>query len=165
MIKVFFRKCGETYKQQHQAAYELLYAAAAFCGYSVSPNQLKKTEKGKPYFENQDNLHFSISHSSEYAACVIGNIPCGIDIEKISSIPQKVSDRYLNGAAGIEALRRWTNRESYGKLTGEGFFLKTPIPDDIIFKNFEFDNIFVSVCTKANCNVFIYNTDFELIDL
>lgn len=164
MTRVFFRTCGKTYKEQHEAAYELLYAAVAFCGYSVSQSQLKKTEKGKPYFQDREDVFFSIAHSSEYAACVIADVPCGIDIEKTSQIKKKISDRYLGGATGTEALRRWTERESFGKLTGEGFFTTAQVTEDVVFKNFQHDDVFVSVCVKGCEEIFVYNNDFELIN-
>lgn len=147
MIKVFFAKCKETRKDQHEAAYKLLYAAAEFCGYDVSLMKVEKTENGKPYFEGCDGIFFSISHSGEYAACVIGDIPCGIDIEKEREVPFRVSKRYLNGASGKDALRLWTMRESFGKIDGQGFFKGESFPEDAEFLSFEYEKYTVSVCT------------------
>ena len=38
--------------------------------------------QGKPYFLSHCEIFFNISHSSNYVACVIGDRPVGIDIEK-----------------------------------------------------------------------------------
>lgn len=44
-------------------------------------NLIKKTPEGKPYFEN-DDTHFSLSHSFPYVACAVSiGISVGIDIQ------------------------------------------------------------------------------------
>ncbi len=150
MIKLFFRRCGETYSEQHAAAYELLYAAAEICGCHVSENEILKTEKGKPYFKGREDVHFSISHSGGYAAVVIGDIPCGVDIEGGREISERVSERYLEGKKGRDALLKWTERESLGKLTGEGFFCGENIPDGLKYTHFEIDSYTVTVCSAES---------------
>ncbi len=146
MIKVFFRRCGETYSEQHAAAYELLYAAAAFCGYEVSSAVIKKTDMGKPYFADRSDFFFSLSHSGCYAVCAVGEIPCGVDVEKSREIPRRVCERYLSGASGKDAIRRWTMRESFGKIGGGGFFKGDNIPSDAVFGFFESEGYFMAVC-------------------
>ncbi len=147
MIKVFFAECKETRKEQHEAAYKLLYAAAEFCGYDVAKLKIEKTELGKPFFAGKEDVFFSISHSGGYAACVIGDIPCGIDIEREREVPLRVSERYLGGKSGKEALRLWTMRESFGKIDGQGFFKGGEFPDNARFLSFEYKGYIFSVCT------------------
>lgn len=160
MIKVFFRQCGETYGEQHAAAYKLLYAAAAFCGYEVSSAEIKRTDMGKPYFPDRSDLFFSLSHSGRYAVCAIGDIPCGVDIEKNREIPHRVCDRYLGGAAGKNAICRWTMRESFGKIGGGGFFKGDNIPDDAVFGFFEYEDYFMAVCACGYDGAFpIYRSE------
>ena len=150
MIRAFFRRCGETQGEQHAAAYELLYAAASFCGREISADDVKKTEQGKPYVEGSPEIYISISHSGEYAAVLISDVPCGIDIEKIKDISERVSKRYLGSATGQEALIRWTERESYGKLEGGGFFSGETIPNEAEFRYFSDDGYLVTVCFIGN---------------
>jgi len=84
-------------------------------------------ESGKPYLEN-DKLHFSLSHSGEYAACVTSQNPIGIDIQKIVDIKESTVARFCT-AGEIEhlknsrdpktdAVRFWTLKESYLKASG-----------------------------------------------
>ncbi len=166
MIKAFFRRCGETHDEQHAAAYELLYAAASFCGYEISPDDVKKTERGKPYIDGSPELYISISHSGVYAAVVLSDIPCGIDIEKIREIPKRMSERFLGSAEGYEALIRWTERESYGKLDGGGFFSGGNIPNDAEFRYYVNDGYLVTVCFMGEkCEVPLFSCngcDFAL---
>lgn len=100
------------------------------------PNEIviKKTEKGKPYLEDSD-IHFSISHSGLLWVMLVGEGECGIDIQVMNAAAWKnISKRYFSlneqnytEKYGIEGFFRvWVHRESYGKLTGEGFFGKMP---------------------------------------
>lgn len=45
-------------------------------------------EHGKPCLDGFCGVHFSISHSKDYAVCAVFGSPVGIDIEKIRSCPQ-----------------------------------------------------------------------------
>lgn len=137
MIKVFFRRSGEAYREQHAAAYSLLYAAAAFCGYDADTLEIAKTEEGKPYFKGDRVPFFSLSHSGGYAVCAIGDIPLGVDLERMREIPDRICKRFLGGTSGREAVVRWTMRESYGKLEGGGFFKGGDIPGDVVFRTFD----------------------------
>lgn len=120
MIRVFYRPCGQTHSEQHTAAYELLDAAASRCG--LPAGRVEKTASGKPFFPEAPATHFSIAHTDGYAVVAVGDAPCGVDIERIRPLPERLCRRFLDGATGEEALRRWTERESYGKYDGRGFF-------------------------------------------
>ena len=74
----------------------------------------------------------------------MGDSPCGVDIEKNSVISQRVRNRYLGGCDEKDALRLWTERESYGKLLGDGFFTKEKA--DVFFKSFSFSGNILTVC-------------------
>lgn len=36
---------------------------------------------GKPYFKGHADLYFNLSHSGNFAVCIVAGMPCGIDIE------------------------------------------------------------------------------------
>ena len=148
MIRIFVAPCGKTYNEQHKAAYELLGAAMRLCGYEQA--EIKKTENGKPYFENSD-VFFSISHTDGICAVALGESPCGIDIENKREISKKIRDRYLDGCDEREALKEWTKKESYGKMTGEGFFFKEEKPSNYRF--FELEGCFLTVCAPKNSEI------------
>ena len=52
-------------------------------------------ENGKPYIENS-NIYFNISHSNNYAAVIVSNKECGIDIEKIRDINTDIIKIYAS---------------------------------------------------------------------
>ncbi len=100
-------------------------------------NRWSEAEKGKPYFADLP-VHFNVSHSGMLWVCMVGDAPCGIDIQvgqqmnvrKYDSIirryytqnEQDFCDRY--GTEGF--FRIWAHREAFGKYTGEGFYGKMP---------------------------------------
>ena len=145
MIAAFYRTCGKTYEEQHKAAYELLYAAASFLGLTVG--RIEKTEEGKPYFPDSEGVFFSIAHADGMAAVAIGDSPCGIDIEGEREVSKRIREKYLDDAPESEALLRWTERESYGKYEGSGFFAE-PNYSNVAFKTFFVEGFTVTVCTN-----------------
>ena len=92
---------------------------------------LERTPEGKPYFPGYEGLHFNISHSGEYAACALGRIPVGMDLQKIQPLRhhrliQKVmKEEEINRILLAKDPRRvfaviWTEKESFLKLKGSG---------------------------------------------
>ena len=53
------------------------------------------SENGKPFLDNL-NMQISISHSGNFCAAAICNIPCGIDIEVIRPIDLKITKKICN---------------------------------------------------------------------
>ena len=150
MIRVFIRPCGKTYSEEHAAAYELLYTAASLMG--LKTGKVEKTDKGKPYFPDAIDTFFSISHGGGYAAVAIGDSPCGIDIETLRTVSKRIREKFLNNAPESEALVRWTERESKGKLLDGGFF-DTESCDPVSFKYFSYGDLTVTVCTLEGAEV------------
>ncbi len=144
MIAAFYKTCGRTYEEQHKAAYELLYAAASFLKLSVG--RVEKDENGKPFFPDTKGVFFSIAHADGMAAIAIGDAKCGIDIEGNREVSKRIREKYLDGAKEEDALLRWTERESYGKFEGSGFFAE-PNYDSVEFKTFFVDGFTITVCT------------------
>lgn len=97
-------------------------------------------EWGKPALKYHPDIHFSLSHSGDYAICSIGDRQIGSDIELIKPGRLKVADRFFAQeelawlyAAADEAevtrrmFRIWTMKESFLKATGMGISL--PLAD------------------------------------
>ena len=147
MIAAFYRTCGKTHEEQHKAAYELLYAAASFLGLTVG--RIEKTEAGKPFFPDAPSVFFSIAHADGMAAVAIGSSKCGIDVEGKRKVSERIRKKFLNGANEDEALLRWTERESYGKYEGSGFFAE-PNYDGVSFTTFTVNGFTVTVCADKN---------------
>ncbi len=102
-----------------------------------------RTAQGKPYFVNQPDLFFSISHSGPFWACAMAGIPVGLDLQKHSIRGQESREEaaarysrmaarffhpaeaaYVQDPVSKDCFRRffriWTARESYVKYTGQG---------------------------------------------
>ncbi len=123
MISVFF-STYEGNKDQSRAGRALLgFVLREYYNVSYENADIKRQEQGKPYFTNLP-LFFSISHSGGLVALAVSENDVGIDVEPLRDISRQVGKRYL----GVDTddkkvlLREWVRRESYGKLTGEGFF-------------------------------------------
>ncbi|MBR1449386.1 MAG: 4'-phosphopantetheinyl transferase superfamily protein [Prevotella sp.] len=85
---------------------------------------------GKPTIAGHPELHFSLSHCREAAACVLSRRPVGIDVEGTGRFRESVA-RYAMSEAEmarilqaprpeVEFTRLWTMKESLLKLTGQG---------------------------------------------
>lgn len=120
-------------------------AVIAFCeasGIPVPPAEVlitARTGRGKPYFPQAPQLHFSISHSGKYWACAIADQNVGFDLQQkerprretpkeMLRRHQKLAHRFFHP---LEAefvdrdcahhfLTVWTAREAYVKHTGQG---------------------------------------------
>lgn len=97
-------------------------------------------QHGKPYFRDYPELHFSLSHSGDYALCTMGPQVNGNDIERVRGGRERVAQRFFakEEAAWIEEaalpeereerlFRIWTMKESFLKVTGLGMSL--PLQD------------------------------------
>ncbi len=101
--------------------------------------KIARTERGKPYFEGCDDIHFSVSHSGELFACAFAPFPIGLDIQehvkRRGETDGEAKERCLKIAKRffhldeVDALeldtvsafyKIWTAKESYVKLTGRG---------------------------------------------
>jgi len=107
---------------------ELLAKAAIKEVFGISVSAFCVDENGKPYID-EDGVWFNISHSGEYVACVVSDVPCGIDIQKIKEynprLARKVcSDEEIaiigNGDSASEFTRLWTEKEAVVKMLGTG---------------------------------------------
>lgn len=89
-------------------------------------------ENGKLYLPGVDDFFFSLSHSGEYAACVVSDVPVGVDIQQKRETKANIARRFFQcqEASRIESepkekqaemfFRYWTGKESYLKLKGQG---------------------------------------------
>lgn len=109
---------------------------------------IKYGKEGKPYIEGEENLYFNLSHSKEYAACVLSEQEVGCDVERISECRLRLAKRFFS-ASEYEMLLRgkteeekkilfyrfWTLKESFVKAVGKGLYLPLDsfsvlLPDD-----------------------------------
>ena len=118
-------------RRQSILAYRLLCQALREAYGVTEPPTFLYGEHGKPYLPpSPQPIHFSLSHCRGAVACVVGDRPCGIDIES----PRKISEPLVRYAMNDEEqaiilqsrepsrtfLRLWTQKEAVGKLLGTG---------------------------------------------
>ena len=91
-------------------------------------------------FRSHNEIFFNISHSSNYAVCIVGDRPVGIDIEEIREGRQNLARRFFDkdetewieeGDSDERFFRIWTLKEAYGKATGQGVL---DILDKIVYR-------------------------------
>ena len=127
--KVLSYKVREDQKRSLAAGLLLEYIIGEK-GYSGE--QIEVGENGKLYLPEVDDFFFSLSHSGKYAACVIGDVPVGVDIQQKRETKANIAKRFFQNEE-VEIIekqskeqqadlffRYWTGKESYLKLTGKG---------------------------------------------
>jgi phosphopantetheinyl transferase len=84
---------------------------------------------GKPYFPAAPDLHFSLSHSGDYAVCAYADQPVGLDLQVHSRCDKAAIARrffhpeeydYLAANNYEPFFAVWAAKESYVKYTGVG---------------------------------------------
>lgn len=99
--------------------------------------EILQTEQGKPYLKDE-NLQFSVSHCDSIVAVCVNDSNCGVDVEKLKTVDEKVVNSCLNEYEkqryqmledGEDKqkffFKTFTTKESFIKFKGEnsyGFF-------------------------------------------
>lgn len=120
----------ESRQMESALAYIELSRALALRGLQDIKPRFEYNEHGKPYLPTYPNLHFSISHCSQAVGCVLSEMPCGLDIERVRraspSLISKTMNRneehqiYSSSHPDVEFIRLWTRKEAVFKLLGTG---------------------------------------------
>ena len=109
-------------KRLQSAACELALSYA-MSGDKLLPPVYSRLWNGKPIVENG---FISLSHTKGAAAAAYSEMPVGIDIEFVRPIAPAVKKRLLSPSEmslpDSHILSRFTMKEAYLKLTGEGVF-------------------------------------------
>jgi phosphopantetheinyl transferase len=114
---------GGTIRDESRLAYATLaYYLKKHFGLTYDAQTIAVTKYGKP-FQRDGRYHFSLSHSSDYIACAIGNQELGVDIEQPRNISRKIYSKIMTRAEMDESkdvLLTWVIKEAYSKLRGVG---------------------------------------------
>ncbi len=128
----------EADRKRSLLAYALLSHAIAGVYPDISLPVMPETDEyGKPHLYFNTNtvsdkdaeIHFSVSHSGDYAACVLNKDPVGIDIETIGKPAGNIAEHFfardeLGFIHDNESFYRiWTLKESFLKVVGLGMLL------------------------------------------
>ena len=128
-------------------------------------------KNGKPEVEG---VHFNLSHSYNLVVCVVGNDVVGCDVEREETTDKSdIADRFFSENEILylnenkeEFVRLWTLKESYVKMTGEGFgaslnqfevcledevkVYRNGIPSDCTVKEYEIPGYRLAICAKED---------------
>ena len=137
---------------------------------TVEEVQIERDLNGKPYVVD-GRLMISLAHSDNWAACSVGEVPSGVDVEENFSDALTVAENIftaqeyrqlckLEGQTLAEKfLSFWTIKESFVKFIGRG------IDDDfaaidateilsglgkVVGRNFFLSGAVVGICTERN---------------
>ncbi len=125
---------------------------AKTCGIDLECSQIEifKDGNGKPLVnlnsptggKDFGQIHISISHTGKLWGILIGDKPCGLDLQyEVECDYEKIADRffkpmeahYIKAGKCSNQMERdrffqlWTVREAYGKMIGKGFFGDFPL--------------------------------------
>lgn len=99
---------------------------------SLKKIELDYNEFGKPFIRGKESFLYNISHAGNWVVIAYGDIPIGVDIEKICGTEEylpieaftKEERDYINAAHDEDKAKRftqtWTLKESYVKYIGTG---------------------------------------------
>jgi hypothetical protein len=114
--------------------------------------------KSKSDFELQ-NIHFNISHSANYVACAIADLPVGIDIEGRRKVNSSVAKRYFTEEeiksilCDEDFFKIWAFKEALGKYTGEGLMpvigkSEKEVRDEVSVNHYAYGDFQICVVTR-----------------
>ena len=116
-------------KQKLLANKLLEYALRECYGLNLTEQKIRKSPKGKPYFENID-VKFSKSHTDRMVAVAVSDKEVGVDCQTIKNVSPKLISRVCNdtekkfveeSAHKYKAFTLiWAKKEALVKLSGEG---------------------------------------------
>lgn len=159
---------------QHELSQKLLgYALQREYGLTLSDLRLETGPHGKPFFLDSP-VKFSLSHCRGLVCCLLGTEEAGVDAEPLGRpFDLRLAERVCTPEE-LEALKTapdpekefvflWTLKESFLKLTGEGFHYGLqnaafsresgswqPLLPDVAACSFsELDGFAVSLCCKG----------------
>lgn len=133
-ISEYRLKKAKNYKNEDDRKLSILSSLLldkALKKHDLSERDMKYTFNayGKPYFINAKELHFSISHSGDYAMVVMSDKEIGCDIQQIKDINLSIADRFFTAEerkyvkCTENFFRIWTLKESFIKAIGKGLAL------------------------------------------
>ena len=134
------------------------------CGNDLPQNvEIIREEGKKPRFDTE-KAYFNLSHSHGVIMLGISHTPIGVDIEKIRDIDFS-KFTFIDAEDVEDFFEKWTERESYLKLTGEGLSnFRCEIPREVHFEHFPvYEDYHACVCADEQ-SVIAYEMDLSQMD-
>ena len=125
--------------------------------------EIIREEGKKPRFDTE-KAYFNLSHSHGVIMLGISHTPIGVDIEKIRDIDFS-KFTFIDAEDVEDFFEKWTERESYLKLTGEGLSnFRCEIPREAHFEHFPvYEDYHACVCADEQ-SVIAYEMDLSQMD-
>ena len=125
--------------------------------------EIIREEGKKPRFDTE-KVYFNLSHSHGVIMLGISHTPIGVDIEKIRDIDFS-KFTFIDAEDVEDFFEKWTERESYLKLTGEGLSnFRCEIPSEAHFEHFPvYEDYHACVCADEQ-SVIAYEMDLSQMD-
>lgn len=123
--------------------------------------QYSENKFGKPYFLNAEKLHFSISHSGNYAMVVMSDKEIGCDIQQITEVNSSIANRFFSAdeisyiKSTSDFFRIWALKESFIKAAGKG--LAMPL-DSFCIKGLDCEEPYC----EYNGNLYKFNEPYKI---
>ena len=134
------------------------------CGNDLPQNvEIIREEGKKPRFDTE-KAYFNLSHSHGVIMLGISHTPIGVDIEKIRDIDFS-KFTFIDAEDVEDFFEKWTERESYLKLTGDGLStFRCEIPREAHFEHFPvYEDYHACVCADEQ-SVIAYEMDLSQMD-
>lgn len=120
-------------RELHSHAHRLLRECLRPYGIDYTENTpIAKGKNGKPSLAEHPQIRYNLSHSDGIAACMVSDLECGIDCERIREYRPNVMKRVFSEAEQLMVenaceseknalfFRLWTLKEAYVKALGIG---------------------------------------------
>ncbi len=141
MIKIYTEEfhlaAGESKRETEHRKGELLLRKGLKKDYGIDYGEsdsvpVIKGEHGKPQLKEYPHIFHNISHTAGLAACAIGDVPMGIDVEEIRPFSEKIIRKVMSEQEKEQFYKLkeeertafffkiWTLKESYVKAGGWG---------------------------------------------
>lgn len=82
--------------------------------------EIARTPAGKPYFPAYPDIHFNMSHTDGAVLIGLGDVPVGVDIERIHPVSARMLERAGQGIAPEAFFKYWVRQEARAKCGGSG---------------------------------------------
>lgn len=133
------------------------------------PPRLTYGAAGKPFLADRPDVQFSLSHTGDWVFCAVSDGAVGMDAQQLCPIGERVIRRcfsaeeqaWLRQAPADAAVRLWTRKEAYAKLTGAGLSaIAAPVPvaslpaayDAVTaayWRSYDWQDIRIAVCAQT----------------
>lgn len=150
------------------------------CDMGLRTDNIEFTYKNnsKPYFKNY-NIFFNISHKDDIIICVLSDMECGVDLEKIKPFKQNLMQRICSPEEikllsqcynkEEEFAKIWTRKESYLKYKGIGIAAdlesveKYIKEENLYIFSQTYKDYIISLCLPLKAETEICKVSFDMI--